>query len=137
MRATKCVIYEKEQKEILEKLLKILNINDDNNILILYNFEKNQNKIDEILNLSEDVFYTPSIIYGIDYNYSSIDVFCFINKNHLNPLQIYQMISRARKQELVHIYINEKLTYSKYKSVDDVIRETENYEKNFNYLQPL
>jgi hypothetical protein len=46
------------------------------------------------------------------------------------------MISRARKQELVHIYINEKLTYSKYKSVDDVIRETENYEKNFSYLQP-
>ena len=46
------------------------------------------------------------------------------------------MISRAREQERVHIYINEKLTYSKYKSVDDVIRETENYEKNFSYLQP-
>ena len=82
------------------------------------------------------MFYTTSIIYGIDYNYSSIEVFCFINKNHLNPLQIYQMISRARKQEVVHIYINEKLIYSKYKSVDDVIRETERYEKNFSYLQP-
>jgi hypothetical protein len=103
---------------------------------LIYSSEVSYNLIDTKDWQNKFVFYTPSIIYGIDYNYSSIEVFCFINKNHLNPLQIYQMISRARKQELVHIYINEKLTYSKYKSVDDVIRETENYEKNFSYLQP-
>jgi glycerophosphoryl diester phosphodiesterase len=55
MRATKSEKYEKEQKEILNKLLKILNINDDNNILILNNFEKDNMNICKILELSNDV----------------------------------------------------------------------------------
>ena len=47
------------------------------------------------------------------------------------------MISRARKQKNVHIYCNEKESYIKYKSIDDVISETELYEKNFGSLVPL
>ena len=55
MKQKKSEKYQKEQNEILEKLLKILNINEDNNVLILNNFEKNQDKVDEINSLSEDV----------------------------------------------------------------------------------
>ncbi len=86
--------------------------------------------------INKFVFYTPTIIYGIDFTYQSTDVFCFIYKNHLNPLIIYQMISRTRKQNMVHVYCKEKNYYLKYKSVDDVIKETELYEKNFGMLLP-
>jgi hypothetical protein len=80
------------------------------------------------------VFYSPSIIYGIDYNEQSVDVFSFVYKTHLNPLNIYQMISRARKQTKVHVYCMQKEFNLKYKSVEDVIKETELYEKNFTAL---
>ena len=44
------------------------------------------------------------------------------------------MISRARKQNIVHVYCKENEYFVKYKSVNDVIEETELYEKNFSYL---
>lgn len=47
------------------------------------------------------------------------------------------MISRARKQKKVHIYINERVNYIKYKSVEDVIYETDLYENNLGTLVPL
>ena len=55
MRSKKSDLYEKEQKEILNKLLKILNINEDNNVLILNNFEKDNMNICKILELGNDV----------------------------------------------------------------------------------
>jgi hypothetical protein len=84
---------------------------------LIYSSEIDYNLIDTKDWIDKYVFFTPSIIYGIDYNYKEIDVFCFVYKNHLNPLQIYQMISRARKQKNVHIYCNEKESYIKYKSI--------------------
>jgi hypothetical protein len=83
------------------------------------------------------VFFTPTIIYGIDYNYKIVDVFSFVYKNHLNPLQVYQMISRARQQNNVHIFCNERESFVRYKCVEDVIQETELYETNFGLLLPL
>jgi hypothetical protein len=103
---------------------------------LIYSSEINYGLIDTSTWIDKFVFYSPSIIYGIDYNYKNIDVYCFIYKNHLNPLQIYQMISRARKQNIVNVYCKEKIFYIKYKSVDDVIKETELYEKNFGYILP-
>lgn len=55
MRSKKSDLYEKEQKEILEKLLEILEINEDNNVLILNNFEKDNMNICKILELGNDV----------------------------------------------------------------------------------
>jgi len=44
------------------------------------------------------------------------------------------MISRSRKQNIVRIYCKEIQTYIKYKSVDDVIVDVQNYEQNFGML---
>ena len=73
-------------------------------------------------------------MYGIDFSYKDVDVFAFVHKNHLNPLQIYQMISRARKQNKVHIYMNDRLNYLRYRCVEDVIEETNLFEKNLGAL---
>ena len=104
---------------------------------LIYSSEVDYNLIDTKQWINKFIFFTPSILYGIDFNYKMVDVFSFVYKNHLNPLQIYQMISRARQQNKVHIYCNEKETYIKYKSIDDIILETELYEKNFGILLPL
>jgi hypothetical protein len=103
---------------------------------LIYSSEVNYNLINTKDWIDKFVFFTPSIIYGIDYNFKDVDVFCFVYKNHLNPLQIYQMISRARKQKNIYIYCNEKECYLKYKNIEDVIFETELYEKNLGSLVP-
>ena len=103
---------------------------------LIYSSEIHYGLIDTSLWKNKFVFFTPTIIYGIDYNYEMVDVFCFVHKTHLNPLQIYQMISRARKQKTVNIYCKEKEYKNRYQSVEDVIEETNQFEKNFNYMVP-
>ena len=80
--------------------------------------------------INKYVFYTPSILYGISYKEQLTDVFCFIKKNHLNALQIYQMINRTRKINHMHINININQYNSKYNSLIDVKREYELFELN-------
>ena len=80
--------------------------------------------------INKYVFYTPSILYGISYKEELTDVFCFIKKNHLNALQIYQMINRTRKINHMHINININHHNSKYNSLLDVKREYELFELN-------
>jgi hypothetical protein len=103
---------------------------------LIYSSKENYGLIDTTLWADKFVFYSPSIIYGIDFNDKAVDIFCFVYKNHLNPLNIYQMISRPRKQNKVHVYCMQKEFHLKYKSVEDVIKETELYEKNFGVLLP-
>ena len=103
---------------------------------LIYSSEIHYGLIDTSEWKNKFVFFTPTIIYGIDYNYEMVDVFCFVHKTHLNPLQIYQMISRARKQKNVNIYCKEKEYKNRYQSVEDVIEETNQFEKNFNYMVP-
>ena len=96
----------------------------------------NNGLIDTTTWINKFVFYSPSIIYGIDFSDKAVDVFSFVYKTHLNPLNIYQMISRPRKQNKVHVYCMQKEFHLKYKSVEDVVKETELYEKNFGVLLP-
>lgn len=103
---------------------------------LIYSSKENYGLIDTTLWTDKFVFYSPSIIYGIDFSDKAVDVFSFVYKNHLNPLNIYQMISRPRKQNKVHVYCMQKEFHLKYKSVDDVIKETELYEKNFGAMLP-
>lgn len=103
----------------------------------IYSSEVNYSLIDTKEWINKFVFFTPSIIYGIDFNYECVDVFALIYKNHLNSLQIYQMVSRARKQNIVHIYCNDKCNYLKYKNKESVIEETKLYEKNLGVLVPI
>ena len=123
----------KEMNKIIEYLSKFGNKNE----WLIYSSEVDYNLINTNDWTDKFVFFTPTIIYGIDYSYKFVDVFCFVYKSHLNPLQIYQMISRARKQSDVNIFCNERESYIKYKSIDDVIIETELYEKNLGLLLPL
>jgi hypothetical protein len=118
-------------------IIKYLSQFGNKNEWLIYSSEIDYNLIDTKDWINKFVFFTPTIIYGIDYNYEYVDVFSFIYKSHLNPLQIYQMISRARKQNKVHIYCNEKETYNKYKCIEDVIIETKMYEDNLGTLVPL
>lgn len=46
--------FEIEQKEILEKIYNLLEINENNKSFILYEIEKDKNKINEILSLKDD-----------------------------------------------------------------------------------
>jgi hypothetical protein len=103
---------------------------------LIYSSEVDYQLIDTKTWIDKFVFFTPTIIYGIDYSYKKVDVFSFTHKTHMNPLQIYQMISRARNQGKVHIYCPKSTGYLKYKSIEDVIRETELYEKNFAAIMP-
>jgi hypothetical protein len=123
----------KQMNKIIEHLSQFGNKEE----WLIYSSEVNYDLIDTKLWTDKFIFFTPSIIYGIDYNHKSVDVFSFVYKNHLNPLQIYQMISRARQQNKVHIYCNERESYVKYKNIEDIIHETELYEKNFGVLLPL
>ena len=123
----------KQMNKIIEHLSQFGNKEE----WLIYSSEVDYDLIDTKLWIDKHVFFTPSILYGIDFNHKLVDVFSFVYKNHLNPLQIYQMISRARQQNKVYIYCNERESYIKYKSVEDIIYETELYEKNFGILLPL
>ena len=122
----------KKMNIIIDYLAKFGNKKD----WLIYSSETHYGLIDTSLWKNKFVFFTPTIIYGIDYNHEEVDVFSFIHKTHLNPLQIYQMISRARKQKTVNIYCKLKEYKNKYQSVEDVIEEIALYEKNFNYMIP-
>ena len=102
----------------------------------IYSSEVQYDLIDTESWRNKFIFFTPTILYGIDFNLYPIDVFCFIHKFHLNPLQIYQMISRARQIKKAYIYCHERLFYLKYKSVKDVDDELKQFEKNFLDLLP-
>jgi hypothetical protein len=112
-----------------------LTTTDTNNWLI-YSSETDYNLIDTKLWINKFVFFSPSIIYGIDFNFKSVNVFAFVLKRHLNPLQIYQMISRARSQSLVHVYCNNKESYVKYKSVDHVASEINRMHNTISHILP-
>ena len=101
---------------------------------LIYSSEVEYNLIDTKTWRNKFIFFSPTILYGIDYNEAPVDVFCFVHKFHLNPLQVYQMISRARQITKVYVYCHQKLFYLKYKSVDDVIHEFNLFEKNFSML---
>lgn len=122
----------KEMNKIIEYLGKIYT--KDN--FLIYSSEVDYGIIDTKIWTNKFVFFTPSIIYGIDFNEDSVDVFAIINKSHLNSLQIYQMISRARKQNSIHIYCNNKYNYIKYKTIDAIRNETELFIKNFECIMP-
>jgi len=64
------------------------------------------------------VFYSPKIIYGIDYsNYNeATKIYSIITKKVLNPLKLKQQIGRCRNQKELHLYIKENNYIIKYYS---------------------
>jgi phosphoserine aminotransferase len=103
MRVKKNEIYEKEQKEILKKLLKILNINEDNNILILNNFEKEKMNICKIQELGDDVrtyFNITNWSYFQKYDKKENKEYILLVRGILNALKVeYYMTSIKIKED--------------------------------------
>jgi hypothetical protein len=88
--------------------------------ILIYSSEADYGIIDTKTWENKFVFFTPTIIYGIDFSHLKINVFSFIKYSHLNSLQIYQMISRARIINKVYIHCHDNYNYLKYNSVEKV-----------------
>ena len=74
---------------------------------------------------SKMIFYTPVIIYGIDYNnVIPTKVYSFIFNRILTADEINQQIQRTRNQTEVHIYVNNIVKNAVYKSVAEVKEDT-------------
>ena len=123
-----------DSKSYMDKIIKYLEGYGKKDNFIIYSSDYKNDIIDTSKWKDKFVFYSPSIMQGVDYNEKASEVFCFVFKHHLNPLQIYQMINRTRKISLVNIYCHEREFYNKYKCVDDVKAETEQMLKYFNGL---
>ena len=61
----KSILYKKEQKELIDKIINILELDDDNSI-ILYNLDNDQEKQNKILALIPEIrkYYSFSTIIG-------------------------------------------------------------------------
>jgi hypothetical protein len=120
----------------MNKIIEYLSNFHNKDMFLIYSSEIDYGIIDTKTWINKFVFFTPTIIYGLDFNETFVDVFAVINKSHLNSLQIYQMISRARNQNSIHIYCNNKYNYLKYKTIDAIRYETELFIKNFECIMP-
>ena len=121
----------------MNKIINYLSKYGNKNEWLIYSSEVKYDLIDTNDWIDKFIFFTPSIIYGINFDQKPVDVFTFVYRNHLNSLHVYQMLSRARQQKQVHIYCNPKEGYVKYKTVDDLKYEIELYENNLGSMRTL
>ena len=67
------------------------------------------------------IFYSPSIIYGVDFNIDDVqDVFLLLKGNTISPSESFQQITRTRKIKNVYIYSASKEHDPKYNSINEV-----------------
>ena len=80
---------------------------------------KIENASEQLLN--KYVFYSPSIIYGVDFNIEfEQDVFLFLKGSTISPSESFQQITRTRKIKNVYIYSSSKQHEPKYNNINDV-----------------
>jgi hypothetical protein len=92
-------IYQAERAEVLNKLLKVLNINDNNKVFFVEEIENDKNKKDQILALKDDAKK-----YFNSYNWS---VFHKNPKNQWLPLS--KSILKASNKKMTTVYeMNDK-----------------------------
>ena len=120
----------------MNETIKYLSQFGNKNEWIIYSSEIDYKIINTQDWINKFVFFTPTIIYGIDFSHQEVDAFSFTYKNHLNSLQIYQMMSRSRKQHKLHVYCHQTETTVKYKSVQSVVDEVHLCQENLNTLLP-
>ena len=67
------------------------------------------------------VFYSPKIVYGLDFNNKQcIDVFFVGKSTSVNPLQFSQMVARTRNIQKLHYFIEEHNIPLEYDTAIDV-----------------
>jgi len=88
----KSELYKKEQQEIMNKIIEILNL-DENNSITLYELDNNKKKHDEILKLTPDIrkYFTFTCIKGVQ-NPEKVKRPWLSIIRHISKLQ-YNMIS--------------------------------------------
>jgi hypothetical protein len=77
------------------------------------------------------VYASPSIMYGIDYNKES-DVFLYCTNSTLDSDQLIQQLTRCRKIKNAYIYINEAqrhIIFRNTKEVKEYYKSLDNYNK--------
>jgi len=125
-----------EQKLIIEYLKQYCeekNLNCKSDFLVYSSEEGDDNTL---INITDNwknryVFYSPKIVYGLDFNNKDpIDVFFLGKSTSVNPLQFSQMIARTRNIKKLHYYIQERNHTLEFESVSDV---KDHYEYMINY----
>lgn len=67
------------------------------------------------------VFYSPKIVYGLDFNNEDeLDVFFIGKGTSVNPLQFSQMVARTRNIKKLHYFIEEHNTPLEFDTIADV-----------------
>lgn len=122
----------REMNETIKHLSQFGNKNE----WLIYSSEVDYKIIDTKEWINKFVFFTPTIIYGIDFSHQHVNAFSFTYKNHLNSLQIYQMMSRSRKQHKLHVYCHQTETTVKYRSLQNVIDDIDLCQQNLDAILP-
>jgi hypothetical protein len=85
-----------------------------------------ETKIDTSQWTNKYVFFSPKILYGLDYSHDvPKKVYAFVDSRTLNAFQVYQQVSRVRNQDAVMVYCNLNPLPLKYMSVEEAQADLE------------
>ena len=118
-----------DTKSQLEVVLKLVLDETKKNMFISHTSDFSSS---DIKNVSEKwknkfVFYSPQILYGVDFVPDiSEEVFTFITNKSINPQQVVQQIARNRKIKRLNFHCPVQPKSSKFTSLDAVIKDVEN-----------
>ena len=96
------------------------------NLLKIYSSRQGSNSIDTKEWENKCVMFSPTIIYGIDYNSNEpVKSYAFVFKDILTAEDVNQQIQRNQNQSEVHIYCPNRIKYLLYHNIDDFRKETQ------------
>lgn len=111
-----CCFDTKEQFDIIIEKLRIECPKHKNDFI---GYSKYDGNSDDFFNVNDNwidkyVFYSPKIIYGIDFNpVNQTDVFVMCKGGTINSLQIAQQMTRCRFIKNIHLYLDPKNNQNK------------------------
>ena len=87
------------------------------------------------------VFFSPKVVYGLDYNLQKSDVYVFIDDRYrtINPVQVVQQLTRQRQINDLYYCIDTAKSGPKdkliYQTIEDVKEDKEAHKKYFIQLE--
>lgn len=96
-----------------------------NDFLVYTSLEGSQNDFDNLDTKWKNkfVFYSPKIIYALNYDTIKTDVYGLFKNKSINALQMSQQLNRCRNIDYFGIYIKDTKRPLKYDCIDDVKKE--------------
>jgi hypothetical protein len=116
----------REQNIVIEELKQYCerkNLDCKQDFLIYSSKDGDDNSLKNVSMTWKDkyVFYSPKIVYGLDFNNKQcIDVFFVGKSTSVNPLQFSQMVARTRNIQKLHYFIEEHNIPLEYDTAIDV-----------------